>query len=67
VVASCREVALVGGDAQSVDLRVGVLDGSGADAGEGFPEPESMSIIYSGRAISPRSSIWNELVQQRHT
>lgn len=39
VVARGREEALVGRDAQAVDLRVGVLDRAGADAGEGLPEP----------------------------
>ncbi len=38
VVAGGGEVALVGRDAEPVDLRVGVGDGAGADAGEGFPE-----------------------------
>lgn len=38
VVARGREEALVGRDAQAVDLRVGVLDRAGADAGEGLPE-----------------------------
>ena len=32
------EETLVGGDAEAVDLGVGVLDCAGADAGEGFPE-----------------------------
>ena len=40
MVASRREVALVGGDTQSVDLGIGMLNGSGADAREGFPEPK---------------------------
>jgi hypothetical protein len=38
VVAGGREVALVGGDAEPVDLRVWVWDGARADAAEGFPE-----------------------------
>lgn len=38
VVACGREVALVGRDAQAVDLRVWVRDGARADAGQGFPE-----------------------------
>jgi hypothetical protein len=38
VVARGGEVALVGRDAQAVDLRVGVGDGAGADAAEGLPE-----------------------------
>ena len=41
VVASSGELALVGGNTQSVDLGVGVLDGSGADAREGLPEPKA--------------------------
>ena len=32
VIACCGEVALVGGDAEAVDLRVGVLDSARADA-----------------------------------
>ena len=32
VVAGCGEVALVGGDAEAIDLGVGVLDRAGADA-----------------------------------
>lgn len=39
VVAGGREEALVGGDAEAVDLGVRVLDRAGADAGEGLPEP----------------------------
>lgn len=39
LVAGGGEVALVGRDAQAVDLRVGVLDRAGADAGERLPEP----------------------------
>lgn len=41
VVACGREEAFVGGDAESIYLRVGVLDCAGADAGEGFPEAVS--------------------------
>jgi hypothetical protein len=40
VVASSREVALVGGDTQSVDLGIGMLNGSGADSRECLPEPK---------------------------
>lgn len=32
------EILLVGGDAEPIDLRVGVLDGAGADARKSFPE-----------------------------
>lgn len=39
VMAGGGEVALVRRDTQSVDLGVGVLDGTRADAGEGLPEP----------------------------
>jgi hypothetical protein len=38
VVAGGGEVALVGRDAETVHLRVGVGDSAGADAAEGFPE-----------------------------
>lgn len=38
MVARGGEVALVGGDAEAVHLRVGVGDGAGADAAESFPE-----------------------------
>lgn len=44
VVASSREVALVGGDAQSVDLGIGMLNGSGAYSREGFPEPNGVVV-----------------------
>lgn len=40
-VACCREVAFVGGDTETVDLGVGVLEGARADTREGFPEPIS--------------------------
>jgi hypothetical protein len=39
VVAGRGEVALVGGDAEAVDLGVWVLDRPGADARQSFPEP----------------------------
>lgn len=39
VVAGGREEALVGRDAQAVDLGVWVLNGARADAGESLPEP----------------------------
>ena len=39
VMAGRGEVALVRRDTQSVDLGVGMLDGTRADAGEGLPEP----------------------------
>lgn len=38
MMASSGKVALVGGDAETIDLGIGVLDRSRADAGEGFPE-----------------------------
>lgn len=44
VVARRGEVALVGGDAEPVDLRFGVLDRAGADTREGLPEPASSSV-----------------------
>ncbi len=40
VVARGGEESLVGGNAQAVDLRVGMLDGAGADSRESLPEPE---------------------------
>ncbi len=40
VVARGGKESLVGGNAQAVDLRVGMLDGTGADSREGLPEPE---------------------------
>lgn len=45
VVARGGEEALVGRDAEAVDLRVRVLDGAGADAGEGFPEPVDTGML----------------------
>lgn len=44
LVASCREPAFVGGDAQPVDLRVWVLNGTRTDAGESFPESDCMVV-----------------------
>jgi hypothetical protein len=38
VMARNGEILLVGGDAESIDLRVRVLNGAGADARESFPE-----------------------------
>lgn len=38
IVASSREKAFVGSNAETVDLGVGVLNGSRADAGQRFPE-----------------------------
>ena len=32
------EVSLIGGDAQSIDLRVGMLNRPGADPAKSFPE-----------------------------
>ena len=48
VVAGCGEVALVGGDAEAIDLRVGVLDCARADAGERFPEPNRVVVTSCG-------------------
>lgn len=37
--------SFIGGDAEAVDLRVGVLDRAGADARQGLPKPEhSLSV-----------------------
>jgi hypothetical protein len=44
VVAGGGEEALVGGDAEAVDLRIGVRDRAGADAGEGFPEADRVVV-----------------------
>jgi hypothetical protein len=41
--ASCGQEALVGGDAETVYLGVGVLDGARADTRESFPEAGSIS------------------------
>lgn len=64
VVAGGGEVALVRRDAEAVHLRVGVGDGAGADAAEGFPEPDSMIIAacaqndrHSGMWVAP--SCWS--------
>lgn len=38
-VARCGEVAFVRGNAQTVDLGVGMLEGARTDSREGFPEP----------------------------
>ena len=38
------EELLVWGDAQSVDLRLGVLDGAAADAAERFPEADCVVV-----------------------
>lgn len=44
VVAGGGEEALVGGDAEAVDLGVGVLDRARADAGEGLPEADRVVV-----------------------
>lgn len=38
MVACCGEEALVRGDAEAVDLRIGMRNRTGADAAKGFPE-----------------------------
>jgi hypothetical protein len=38
VVTRNGEILLVGGDAESIDLRIRVLDGAGANARQGLPE-----------------------------
>lgn len=53
VVAGGREEALVGRDAQAVDLRVRVLDGAGTDARESLPEPVATAVsVRSGQGRS---------------
>lgn len=52
LIAGRSEPALVGGDAQSIDLRVWVLDGARADSGEGFPEADGM--VVTGRTEDDR-------------
>lgn len=44
MVASSSKEALIGGDTESVDLRVGVLDRSRADTRKGFPETEQTDV-----------------------
>lgn len=53
VVARGGEEALVGRDAQAVDLRVRVLDRAGADAREGLPEPGEVSHRGSASSRAP--------------
>lgn len=46
------EVSLVGGDAQPIDLRVGMLNRPGADPAKSFPEPwacQSHGVVGPGR------------------
>lgn len=52
VVACGSEVALVGRDAEAVDLRIGVGDGARADAAESFPEPLRCVSVGSRRSAS---------------
>jgi len=54
VVARGGEVALVGGNAEAVDLRFGVLDGARANAREGFPEARGRGAVVS---MDLRSSV----------
>lgn len=44
VVAGSREESLVGGDGQSVDLRIRMLDCARANSRQSFPEPVNVSI-----------------------
>lgn len=44
VVSGGGEIALVGGDAETIDLGVRVLDCAGADAGKGFPEADRVVV-----------------------
>jgi len=44
VVARRSEEAFIGGNAETVDLGVGMLDCARADAREGFPEANSMVV-----------------------
>jgi len=62
VVARSSEVALVGRDAEAIDLRVGVLDGTGAYAGEGFPEADRVVVASCGEF---RRSTRKELICER--
>lgn len=59
VVPGGGEVALVGGDAEAVDLRVWVWDRARADAGEGFPEAgRGQSGLCRGRIAADRM-VWS--------
>lgn len=49
VVAGGGEEALIGGDAEAVDLRVRVLDRSRADAREGLPETDRVIVSRCSR------------------
>lgn len=44
VVSRCSEITLIGRNAETIDLRVGMLDCARADAGKSFPEPYGMVI-----------------------
>jgi hypothetical protein len=57
VISSSGEVALVGGDAESVDLGIGMLNGSGADSREGLPKPEK-SVSYMPQLMRPFKLCW---------
>lgn len=52
VVAGGGEEALVGRDAEAVDLRVGMRDRPGADAGERFPEAAGMSVSRAHEVVT---------------
>ena len=43
-VGSGGEEAFIWGNGEAVDLGIGVLDGSGTDAGPGFPEPNCVVV-----------------------
>lgn len=44
VVTGCCEPSLVGRYTEAVDLRIGMLDGARADAGEGFPKADGVVV-----------------------
>lgn len=55
VVSSCGKVTLVGRDAQAVDLRIRMLNGTRAYTRKGFPESNGM-VITRYLAVSVKST-----------
>ena len=58
MVSGSGEVAFIGGDAETIDLGIGMLDGAGADARKSFPEADCV-VVASYQKLSMRGS-WNE-------
>lgn len=58
MVTCCGEEALVWGDAEAVDLRVGVGNGTGADAAQGFPESVKQYCQLQALLVNRLEACW---------